>query len=193
MKKIQLAPMLVLIICFSCQKQPKASFSTDKTSYIAGETIHLKNESVNAHSYSWTLPDGQSSSTDIDYVIAGNEPTGTKLFKLKALSKNGKKFDECEQTVSISAAPAPTVSGLVFWNYSGGSPYLNPPCHITIDTMQRVITTKLTTAPDCSSTNCAVFKGLAPGIYNWYAAAGINVSNGTVTLTANSCVNVQVN
>ena len=64
----------ILIAMIGCKKQetsiptPVASFSTDKSSYIAGDTVHLRDSSTNALSWKWTVPNGQTFTTqNLDY------------------------------------------------------------------------------------------------------------------------------
>ena len=65
MKKSKTLFLLLLIaitIC-TCRKPPVASFTTNLSEYIAGDTVHLINTSQNGYSYEWTMPDGNKVTT----------------------------------------------------------------------------------------------------------------------------------
>ncbi len=76
----------------SCQKQPVASFTTDKTEYYAGDTIHLTNTSEHGHIYIWTMPDGSKQTTENAYYVVDTSVQYEKLtFQLEADSKHERK------------------------------------------------------------------------------------------------------
>ena len=65
--------------------------------FIIGDTIHLKNYSLDASSYVWTLPDGTySSEKELDFIIpySYGSLNSCYIVKLEAFSKNKKKSDE---------------------------------------------------------------------------------------------------
>ena len=73
---------ILMIGLTSCKKQPEADFTTDKASYIAGETIKLTNKTIDGVTYLWTMPDGQTAtSKDVNYTTDVNENDGTLIFK----------------------------------------------------------------------------------------------------------------
>ena len=122
MPKIKLSLIAVLLIAFvfnGCQKQPTAKITTDKTQYVAGETVRLTSITSDADSYRWTWPDGQTSTAkNLDYATADNTGNATKTFKLEVFSKNGKKHDEASKNITIVAA----TGNVTFWNTSSSSP-----------------------------------------------------------------------
>lgn len=106
------------MLAFSCQKQPEASFTTDKTEYIAGETIQLQNTSADAQSYQWTMPDGQmTTSTNANYSINRTWGFGTLNFELKAESKNGKKTSTAYHSVNFIPASTFSIDSTAFVYY----------------------------------------------------------------------------
>lgn len=94
--------LLTILLLTSCQRQPTANFTTDKTEYTAGDTIHFTNTSEDGDSYLWTVPDGKTFTTEnLDYVTDVNEHSGSKTFKLDVFSKNKKKNATASKTVII--------------------------------------------------------------------------------------------
>ena len=94
MKKITkfLAIIIAAATISSCQKTPVTSFTTDKTEYVAGETIKLTNTTTNGETYKWTFPDGTTGTIEnYDYKLNDTDPDATLTFKLAAYSKNSKK------------------------------------------------------------------------------------------------------
>ena len=116
-------PVLIAIFLFgtTCKKttedkQPVSNFSFDKAEYIAGEIIRITNTSVDASSYTWTLPDGTTTkSKDLDYTTAANIGNANLNFKLEAYSKGG-KVDYSVKSVRVKAATGQLVI------YDGYSP-----------------------------------------------------------------------
>ena len=112
MKNFQklIAVSMLAISITSCQKTPEASFTTDKSEYVAGETINLTNTTLNGKTYKWTFPDGQTGSSEsYAFETNDNDPAGTLTFRLEAFSSNGKKTDEVSKSVNIKAAEGDVV------------------------------------------------------------------------------------
>lgn len=62
----------------------------------------MTNKSTNAKTYKWTLPDGQTTTSEhVDYPIVLTQPDGSLTFKLEAVSKNEKKSDEALKSFSL--------------------------------------------------------------------------------------------
>ena len=96
---IKLLP-IYLFLFSSCQRQPTANFTTDKTEYQAGDTVHLKNNSEHGKHFIWTMPDGSTqTNTDATYIIPDTTLYSNFTFKLQALSGREKKSDEKSVTV----------------------------------------------------------------------------------------------
>ena len=94
---------LIVIAAVACNKTPSAAFSMNKSEYKAGETVELKNESKNAKTYEWTLPDGQTSkSENVNYVLSNSTGPGTYKIKLKAISKKGDKSGEVTKEYNVN-------------------------------------------------------------------------------------------
>lgn len=173
------------MIMASCQKEPTASFKTDKTEYVAGETVKLTNTSIDGSSYKWTMPDGQTSDTkDVDYTLNVNDADASITFKLEAFSKNGKKKDETSVTVTEKAATGQATF------YQTGIPTSYNQTTVTINGESRQITLDFPSGtPGCSETGCAIFT-LKVGTHNFTAteqSPGTATWSGTVTITKNAC------
>ena len=101
----------ILIVCafvftlYGCQKEPTASFTTNKSSYVAGEKIICTNTSVNAETFLWTYSDGQQNSAkDVSYTTSSNM-AGEFTIELKCYSKNGELSDVYSKTISLEENP----------------------------------------------------------------------------------------
>jgi len=95
--------IIISLAITACQKQPNAAFTTDKTIYIAGETIHLKDASMDAYSWKWTTPDGKTyTSQNLDYTIDSNDLGGTETFKLEVASKKGEKTAFATKSLTVN-------------------------------------------------------------------------------------------
>jgi len=107
MKKVKLlsiAVIAVLLTMTSCQKQPEASFQTDKASYHAGEKVYLTNTSSDGDSYKWTMPNGDiEDSKNASYTIPQTQAVGQVSFQLEAFSKNHNKSDKASKSVNVTA------------------------------------------------------------------------------------------
>jgi PKD repeat protein len=92
---------IVIIGMTSCQKEPTASFTTNKDSIGARDTIRFSNTSSEGDHYEWNFGDGQTS-TDKEpnhiYTTAGKY-----TITLKAISKNGKKSNEVTEAITVIA------------------------------------------------------------------------------------------
>ena len=83
---------LILLGIGGCDKEPTASFTTDKSEYIAGDVVHMTNTSTNGYSFLWTLPNGSTStSSNVDYLIDTSAGFATLNFTLQASDKDGDK------------------------------------------------------------------------------------------------------
>ncbi|MDF2448302.1 MAG: hypothetical protein K0R26_806 [Bacteroidota bacterium] len=102
MKKTIFLSVAFAAVFASCNRQPTADFDTDLSEYYAGETIHTTNKSLDAESYKWTLPDGQTSaSKDVDYYLPDNFAAGVYTIELEAISKNGKKRSTAKKSFTV--------------------------------------------------------------------------------------------
>lgn len=109
---------LVVILTVACQKQPSAEFTTDKTEYIAGETIQLNNTSKDGSSYQWAMPNGTIvNTTNTTYPIDRNFGFGALTFNLNAESKNGKKFSSVSHSVNVIPASVFSIDSTPFTYY----------------------------------------------------------------------------
>ena len=108
--------MMSIIMTFAgCKKDPTtnpvASFTTDKSEYAKGDTIHLTNTSSNASTYLWTMPDGTTLSTvNADFIFTGSQGYQPLSFTLEAFSKDGSKNNSVSLSVTVTAVPNNTFS-----------------------------------------------------------------------------------
>lgn len=92
--------LAVLIYCTACNKEPVANFSISSTSAIPNQMIVLTNESKDADSFEWTLPDGsKSTSNNVYYTFTTKDTPGPNEFKLVAYSKNKKKISQVTKSI----------------------------------------------------------------------------------------------
>jgi len=104
--KILKTLIITCIFYTACQKKPEASFTTDKTEYYAGDTIHLISTSQNAHSYIWTTPDGSIFTTqNTDYIVNANTLYDSLQFKIEVFSKNKKKSNSVSKYILATIKP----------------------------------------------------------------------------------------
>ncbi|MEI7597346.1 MAG: hypothetical protein WCK02_16475 [Bacteroidota bacterium] len=174
MKKNNFFILIALVaVISSCQKQPEASFTTDKSSYMAGEVVRLTNTSMDADSYVWTTPDGQvSTSANVNFTSSDSWGACSKVFKLEAFSKNGKKTDVVTKVVSFTEA----IGKVSFWNVTSDNIV-----NVTINNI-----TKSITGYD-QPTNCESFSGCANfsltyGSYYYTATDGTINWDGIITI-----------
>jgi hypothetical protein len=184
-KHVFLTLLVVITTLISCQKQPNASFKTDKTNYVAGETIILTNTTIEGHSYKWTMPDGQVlTSKNVYYILNGTEPDGMLTFKLEVFSKNGKKKDITQQSVYVKAA----TGTVTFWNFYA----TNYPIGVAINGEMKIINKDYSYTPSCNATGCANFN-LKGGTYNYSAFDNLGSQwAGTITIQNNGCLTIEL-
>jgi hypothetical protein len=170
----------------SCQKQPTASFTTDKNEYVAGETIKLTSTSLEANSYKWTLPDGTTlTSKDVDFNLSPNRDNSSLSFKLEVFSKNGKKSSDASKTVYVKAAKG----DVLFWNKYA----TNYPIGVAIGNETKTISKDYSSSPsNCNATGCANFN-LKVGTHQYYAIDSEGSEwQGTVTITKDGCLKMEL-
>ena len=191
MKRYLLPTLLLLIFALTgCQKMPMASFTTDKTDYVAGQFVKLTNTSKNAYSYKWivTTDDTQTTSNSESPEIMLGEP-GTHLITLTCFSKNGKVTDRCSQSVNVAITTGDVIfytdvldnaSTIYIYMYSTGA-YIG------------AITKKYYPVPDCGTNGCLTTT-LQQGDYKINAKLqpyGLN-KNITITVKPNTCNKVYI-
>lgn len=172
-------------IAASKEPEPTANFITDKTEYIAGETINLTNLSTNAYTYIWTLPDSRTvTSEDINYTIPVNTGNAKLNFKLEAFSKTGSKSNSTVQQISVKAATGQLVL------YDG---YTTMPISISIDGQNPVNVVLPLSIPTCGQSGYTTFT-LSVGSHYLRATGGPysgNIQN--FEIKANECTAFRVN
>lgn len=173
-----------LLLC-GCNKQPSADFTTDKTEYTAGEVVKCTNKSLNAHSYKWTFPDGQTAtSLNVDYTLAVNSTPGVYSIKLEAISKNGNKRSEASKSITVKAA----TGKLTVWTSNS----LVGPITVYVDNVNMgTITMYYASNPGCGANGC-VTSTLTVGEHSISATDGTYTWNGTATITKDGCSTLQL-
>ncbi len=99
MRRFIILSILGLLFLSSCQKQPTADFTVDKTTAFIYEPIHFKNATVDGYRYEWFFGDGDTSSEE--NPTHAYKVGGTYTVSLIAYSKNGKKKDTKTTTINI--------------------------------------------------------------------------------------------
>ncbi len=169
----------------ACQKQPEAGFTSDKTDYLSGETVHLTNSSKDADHYVWSLPDGTTSDLkDIDWTIS-NSFTGSQKFSLTAFSRNSKLNNSASLSINVSS---PSGSA-IFWQITGSGYGTTT---VTTNGNTSVITSEYPSAPNCGASGCAVFNNWVVGSYTYSATDGTNSWNGSFTIQKDVCTRKQL-
>jgi len=168
-----------------CNKQPAADFSLDKSEYTAGDVVKTTNSSLDAKSYKWTFPDGQTSaSQNVEYTLSSSTPAGTYSIKLEAISKKGNKRSESSKSFSVKAA----LGEIVFWQA--------PSCgcgitSVTIGSTVKQITLDFNSVPTCGDNGTATFT-LPVGTHSFTATDGTKTWSGNITVTKNTCSKMQL-
>ena len=125
---IKLLPIYLFLFA-ACQRQPTANFTTDKTEYQAGDTVHLKNSSEYGKHFIWTMPDGSTqTTTDATYIIPDTTLYSNFTFKLQALSSKEKKSNEKSVTVLGMIRPKRekdsfSIGNIIYKNMGGAEHY----------------------------------------------------------------------
>ncbi len=105
MKKLNYLFLLISgIVIFgmtSCQKEPSASFTTDRVKVGTTDTVNFTNTSKDGDNYEWNFGDGTTSKLENPTHTFSTE--GTYTVTLKAFSKNGKKSSEVVTTIKVVA------------------------------------------------------------------------------------------
>ncbi len=186
-KRLNFLLIVLLGVFVSCQKQPTALFSTDKTEYSPGEQIILTNTSIDAKSYIWTISDGQSSvEKNLIYNLNSNQSEGILTFTLKALSRTGKKVSYATKNVTIKKA----TGNVTFWQITNSGYDITV---VTIDGVSSNITDEYPSVPSaCGVAGCAVFNNISVGNHTFSATDGTYTWNGTVSITKDGCTKFQL-
>lgn len=95
--------VLFVITCFifsGCGK-PTASFTTDKTEYEVGETIHITNTSRNGYRYHWVVSNyhEEFNTKDLDLLVRQG---GDHDINLRVYSKNGRESDQVSRMIFVA-------------------------------------------------------------------------------------------
>jgi len=188
MKKITKLLLIAIasVTISSCQKTPVASFTTDKTEYIAGETIKLSNTTTDGETFKWTFPDGTTGTTaNYDVITNETDPDATLTFKLEAFSKNGKKTNSTSKTVTVKAA----TGNVIFWALTGST---SDVVTVVMNATSKAISVERDSAPQCGDAENASFSNVKVGSYNYTATDGVDTWTGTVKVKKNTCTSVEI-
>lgn len=179
-KKIGILTLCCGLFFISCNKQPSADFSTDKTEYSAGDVVKCTNKSLTSKSYKWTFPDGQTSaSTNVDYTLDPNTPAGVYSIKLQAISKKGNKTSDATKSFTVKDA----IGQITIWTSNSA---VNP-ITVKVDNVSLgTITLYYNSSPGCSANGC-VTANLTVGTHTITATDGTLNWNTTTMIVKNSC------
>src|SRR5690606_14633352 len=99
--KSKLAPIVVLllVVASSCNKQPLACFTADKTTVDISETVTFESCTEDADEVTWNFGDG-TTAEGTTVTHAWTVP-GTYVVHIRALSKNKKKTDRYSIAVTV--------------------------------------------------------------------------------------------
>jgi hypothetical protein len=173
------------LLFIGCNKQPSAEFTLDKTEYSAGDVVKCTNKSIDAKSYKWTFPDGQTSaSQNVDYTLSSSLPPGTYSIKLEAISKKGNKISDASKSFAVK-----TASGqLTVWTSNS----LVGQISVKVDNVAvGTITMYYASNPGCGANGC-VTANLTPGSHSIFATDGTYKWNGTLTVAKDDCSTFQL-
>jgi hypothetical protein len=163
---------------------PVAKFSTDRKSYLGGDTVHMKNESTGAELFEWSLNDRPIGVAQELSFILDTKAKGPQVFKLKA-SVEGGPSSTATQTV-MATTPLGTVTA---WSTFPGVEII----HVTGENEQSVgvTATGYTADPGCGSEGC-ITMALSPGTYTIDGTSSITRSRRIIELQDNACVSVKM-
>jgi len=170
----------------NCNKQPGAEFETDKTEYTPGETVKLTNKSLDAKSYKWTFPDGQTSTaSNVDYQLDNATAAGVYSVKLEAFSKKGNKTDEATKSFTVKDA----TGQVTVWTSNSTVSTIT----VKIDnvSMGSITVYYSSGSPSCGANGC-VTATLKTGSHSISATDGNLTWSGTVNVTKNGCTTFEL-
>lgn len=170
-----------IFILSSCNKQPAADFTTDKTEYIQGETVVCTNTSLDGETFKWTFPDGQTSaSTNVSYILSNTMTPGTYSIKLEAISKKGNKTSDATKSFVVKQATGKAM----IWTSDGTVSQIS----VKIDGVSYGTITMYykNGTPDCGANGC-VNATLTKGDHTVSATDGNYSWTGTITVEKDKC------
>jgi hypothetical protein len=189
----QFIPILLIVgLWQACKKetedkQPTASFTSDKTEYLEGETIYLSSNSENADTHRWTLPDGQTiKGANANYVIETLTLDRNVQFKLEVFSKSGTKSDYMVKNIPVKAR----MGQLVIYNYYYVGSWA---VTATIDaSINQVSMPQTQQEPNCGEGGHPTFSLKEGTHYVSVRAGNTTLWSGTVYITNNQCLKLRV-
>lgn len=140
------------IILVSCQKEPEASISADKTEAGVGEVINFKNSTLDGYSFEWDFGDGTSS--NIKEPSKTYSDPGNYTVKMRAYSKNGKKSSQAYITISIIVSNQKYIGNYVGYFSSQGQ--ANEPASLQITAGDKADEIKMTFSNGMENINATV-------------------------------------
>jgi hypothetical protein len=163
--------------CIGCG--PKASFTTDKTVYDAGESVRLMNTSRNAVRFRWFETDSLFSTEREPVINLPERVSGERNIRLEAISRNG-NYAECSRSFSTTV-PSGTLS---VWS----SVYNFTQVYAIGKHVNYIgsITRSYPSYPGCFAEGCVTIR-LFCDTYSITAGSGTAAINGTVAVTRDAC------
>jgi hypothetical protein len=176
--------LLFLFISSSCTKQPIADFKINKEIFDPGDLVFCTNNSTNAKSVKWTLPDGTiTGARNAQFPINAGMAAGVHEIKLQVFYGRD-KTDETTKTFTLN----PKQSTLTLW-----ASYSTSPLSVYVDNeFWGQISSYYNNDPGCNAEGCLT-KVVAPGEHAIQVTNGSNLWNNTVNVGAKSCLTVKVN
>lgn len=186
---LALTALLITLTTSSCQKKPKASFSTDKESYTQRETISCRDKSTDAYSIFWTVKGPEEyRGKHPDFSFSPGTPGNYEITQ-SCYSKNNKFSDKSTKSITVKGlAPAPEGS-VIFY-----STFHNIAINVFKDNaLMGTITQMYSSTPACGASDCVTLS-LPPGSYQFVAGFVTYPVTQTyyVTIVSNQCYKVNV-
>ena len=185
-----LTALLIVLTTSSCQKKPKASFSTDKESYAQGELISCKDKSTDAYSIFWTVKgpeEYRGKNPDFSFYPA---TAGNYEITQSCYSKNNKLSDKSTKSITVKGPPPAPNGSVIFY-----TTYHNSAINVFKDNvLMGTITQMYTSTPACGASNCVTLS-FPPGSYQFVAGFVTYPVTKTyyVNILSNQCYRVNVN
>lgn len=109
------------LVLNSCQKKPSASFTTDKDTYLRGQSVVLTNTSTDASSQVWIVkgPESYEKRSSEPFFSFNADYIGTYEISLSCYSKNSKLSSKTSKTINVLSSEG----SIVFYTTNSGSIY----------------------------------------------------------------------
>lgn len=176
-------PIIILIgiLLPSCEKKPTACFDSTPSAPIINNDVHFTNCTTEGSNYEWDFGDGSTSR--LTAPSHAYENAGTYTVKLKAISGNGHKSDECSKTIIIAG-----YGKVSFWHMG------NNPVNLTLQSHPMTVVYPCPSCAPLTDCNSGYSFTLSPGTYSYSSqeqSPGTGTWSGTVVITGGDCHIIQ--